>query len=126
MKTAKLIIALLLLGVAGLGNAWADHHGHVRFGVTIGPYWGPGYYQPYPYYYPPYYPVYSSPVVIERQAPQVYIEQQPAPVTAPPVSSAAPAANFWYYCAASRGYYPYVKECPGGWQRVSPQPPGQP
>ncbi len=28
----------------------------------------------------------------------------------------------WYYCAESKTYYPYVKECPGGWQRVTPQP----
>ena len=25
-----------------------------------------------------------------------------------------------------RGYYPYVTECPSGWQKVLPQPPGQP
>jgi hypothetical protein len=28
----------------------------------------------------------------------------------------------WYYCDASRAYYPYVKQCPGGWREVSPQP----
>jgi hypothetical protein len=30
----------------------------------------------------------------------------------------------WYYCEQERGYYPYVKECPAGWQRVAPQPGG--
>ena len=41
--------------------------------------------------------------------PQRYIEQsQPA--------------DSWYYCADSKAYYPYVKDCPGGWQRVSPTP----
>jgi len=25
---------------------------------------------------------------------------------------------------SSNGYYPYVRECPGGWQQVSPRPPG--
>ena len=29
----------------------------------------------------------------------------------------------WYYCEQTRGYYPYVKECPGGWKRVPPAPP---
>ncbi|MCK9608465.1 MAG: hypothetical protein M0R33_18655 [Methylomonas sp.] len=26
-------------------------------------------------------------------------------------------ANYWHYCPNPEGYYPYVKECPGGcWQ----------
>ena len=124
MKMIKLLIALVLLGVAGLGTAWADRGhdgGRVHFGVMIGPGWGPWYYPP-PYYYPPYYP----PVIVQPQQPQVYIEQQQVPVSpAGSVTSTAPA-NYWYYCAAAKGYYPYVKECPGGWQKVLPQPPGQP
>lgn len=112
MKSIKWIIALLLLGGFGMGNAWADR-GHVNFGVTIGPYWGPWYYPPAPYYYPPYYP----PVVVEPPSRQVYIEQQPAD---------AASTNYWYYCATAKGYYPYVKVCPSGWQKVLPQPPDQP
>lgn len=116
MKSVKLIIVLLLLAAGGAGNAWADHRSHVHFGVMIGPYWGPSYYYPpYPYYYPPY----SPPIVIERAAPPVYVEQ-PAP--AAPVAAAQ--VNYWYYCAAAKGYYPYIGECPGGWQQVLPQPPG--
>lgn len=128
MKTIKVIIALVLLGAAGVGNAWADHghgHGHVRFGIMIGPYWGgPWHYPPPAYYYPPYYP----PVVLQPQAPQVYIEQPQAPAAlpAPPAPVAAAPINYWYYCATTRGYYPYVKECPSGWQKVLPQPQGQP
>jgi hypothetical protein len=62
-------------------------------------------------------------VVVERPASQVYIEQPAAPAPAAPVAAAP--VNYWYYCAAAKGYYPYVKECPSGWQKVSPQPPGQ-
>ena len=128
MKNFKLILALLLLGVGGIGNAWADH-GHVRFGVMIGPYWGaPWHYPPPAYYYPPYYAY--PPVVVQPQAPQVYIEQPAAPavapIPAPPVAAAPAPVNYWYYCAAAKGYYPYVRECPGGWQKVLPQPTGQP
>ena len=99
------------LTVLSIGAVWADHrhgHGRVGVGVYVGPsfFWG-GY--PSPYYYPPY-----APVVIER-SPPVYIEQSPPP---PVVQT-----NYWFYCAASRAYYPYVNECPGGWQRVLPQPP---
>ena len=117
MKMLKIIIALAVLGLAGMGNAWADHHGHFGVGVVIGPSWGPWYYPyPPPYYYnPPY-----APVIINQPAP-VYVEQ-PVPAS-PPVAAAAPA-NYWYYCPTSKGYYPYVKECAVGWQRVQPEPPG--
>lgn len=134
MKLIKLLLAIVLLGMAGLGNAWADHgharhgghfdgRGGVRFGVMIGPYWSP-WYSPLPYYYPPYYP----PVVVERDSPPVvYIEQQALPAPAPNAAAApAPQTNYWYYCGASKAYYPYVRECPSGWQKVLPQPPGQP
>ena len=118
MKILKVIVVLLLLGIAGVSNARGG--GHVHFGVVVGPVWGPWYYPP-TYYYPPYYP----PVVVERQVPQVYIEQ-PQMEPPPPAPTAAPQVNYWYFCASAKGYYPYVKECPGGWQRVLPQPPGQP
>jgi hypothetical protein len=110
---ATLGLAVVLLVLLSSGSAYAWHHGsHVRFGVVVGgPLWyGPAYYPPY--YYPPYY---AAPM---PAAPPVYIEQgaaQPAPAQSPQA--------YWYYCAEAKGYYPYVKECPGGWQRVLPQPP---
>jgi hypothetical protein len=58
-----------------------------------GYYYGPGYYgPPYPYYYP------------ATAAPAEPLMQDP----------------YWYYCEESRTYYPYVKECPGGWLPVVP------
>ena len=109
----KCCLTSLVLVAAGVGPAWADrgYHGYrgARFGVVIGAPFSPWYYPP-PYYY-------SPPVIIER-TPQVYIEQAPA---VPPSPSPA-QSNYWYYCDASRTYYPYVSECPGGWQRVVPQP----
>lgn len=128
----KLLVALGLCAAAGLSHAdgFHHHHGHghghggggVRFGVVIGPTWGPWYnYPPYPS------PVYYPPVVIER-APTVYVEQVPTPVPVPapvaPTVSPQPA-NYWYYCQAAQGYYPYVKQCPGGWVKVLPKPPAQ-
>lgn len=109
------VVALVLVST-GVGSAWADRgyygyrHGYsgARFGLVIGAPFSPWYY-PSPYYY-------SPPVIIEP-APQVYIEQ------APVVPPASMQSNYWYYCDASRTYYPYVTECPGGWQRVVPQPP---
>lgn len=120
MKTSKTLIALAV-AVAGLAAADAALAQHRHYGPRVSIGFGFGY-PAYPYYYPPYayyppYPYYAAPVVIQRQ-PTVYIEQatQPAP------AAQAPGANYWYYCADSRAYYPYVKDCEAGWQRVAPQP----
>lgn len=116
MKTTRMIIVMLLLGASTVvGNAWAYHGGHVGFGVVVDPFWGPWYYPPQASYYPPYYP----PAVVEQSAPPVYVEQQPA-------ASPSTPSNDWYYCVSAKTYYPYIKECPDGWQRVSPQPPTRP
>ena len=32
----------------------------------------------------------------------------------------APPAAVWYYCPAYGAYFPYVSECPSGWQVVQP------
>lgn len=121
MKASRLLWTLPLLGLAISGSAFADRGGHDHFGVGIlvGPAYGPWYYPRG--YYPPYYP----PPVIVAPPPPVYLEQQqvaPAPAAAASPMASAPA-NAWYYCAAANGYYPYVAQCPGGWQAVSPQPP---
>jgi len=100
-------IAVLLLGVA---PAYAWWHGpHVWVG---GPLWYPN-----PYYAPP---VYVPPVVVQP-SPPVVVQPSPPPTYVPPPAT-APAESSWYYCGSSKGYYPYVKECPGGWTRVAPQP----
>ena len=118
IRHAGLAAALLLLLGAGTSSpAWADriHFRGPRVGVVIGaPLFGwPGYYYPPPYYYPP--------GVAAPSAPPVYIEQEPQAAPEP-----APSGNYWYYCSKPDGYYPYIKQCPGGWQRVVPQPPSQP
>jgi hypothetical protein len=79
------------------------------------PFWGYPYGYPYSYAYPYSYgyPAYSPSVVVES-SPQTYIQQE------------TQAQQYWYYCQNPQGYYPYVSECPGGWQPVSPQPPSPP
>lgn len=114
---AALALAAMLLGAAGYAGTAAAHGYHhgprVSFGFAFGPaYW----YPPYPYYYyPP--PYYYPPVVTTAPAPTTYIErgdvQQPA---------ADPRKDWWYYCPESKTYYPYVKQCAGGWQKVEPRP----
>ncbi len=129
------LLGMFMLGMSGLAAAdgryggYYRHGGHgghsnVGVGVVIDPFWfgyGPGYYprpyyRPYyasPYYYPPYY---YPPSVSIPSEPPVYIER--GEITEP-VPQASPS---WYYCADPQGYYPYVKQCPEGWQAVTPRP----
>ena len=132
MKNIKLLYGLMLFGsIVFSGSALADHgygeHGGHGGHVGIGFYFG----APYPYnYYPyPYYPYpynYYPPVVVTPAQPPVYVEQgvPPPPSTAQQAPS-VPDNNYWYHCDKPDGYYPYVKECPSGWQKVTPTPPPQ-
>jgi hypothetical protein len=118
MKTTKLVFALMiaLAGITLSESALAWRHGPrvgvgFGFGVPYAAYPYPSYYPPYAYY--PAYSYYPQPVVVQQQ-PTVYVEQ--------PAQQPQQASGYWYYCNDSRAYYPYVKECPAGWQRVAPQP----
>lgn len=102
---AVLTLVAVLLGAAASAPALAWGHAQVRFGVFVGAPFYPWYYPPY-YYYPPY------PVVVSPPTPTTYVEQGSAPAQSTPA--------YWYYCEASKTYYPYVKECPAGWLRVAP------
>lgn len=113
-------LAALLLAALMTSAAWA-HPPRARVGVYVGPYWGP-WWGPAPIYYP-------QPVVVVRpETPPVYVEQADTSEAPPPSKPAAaalapaPAQQYWYYCASVKGYYPYVKECPEGWQKVLPTP----
>jgi hypothetical protein len=108
MRPAK-VLALIALAATALtaSSAFAWHHrSHVFVGFNFGfPVWGA------PYYAPPY-PVYY-PVAVAPAAPPVYVERS---------EPAAQQQGMWYYCEQSRGYYPYVTQCPGGWKPVPPAP----
>lgn len=123
MNWKKIIFALtvVLLGITAsmpaLAHGGGRHHrgSNVHFGVFVGApaFW----YYPRPYYYypPPYY--YHPQVVTAPAAPTTYIERGDANVPQ------EQAQGYWYYCPEAKAYYPYVKQCAGGWQRVAPQPP---
>lgn len=112
MKKLMSTVAVALIALTAVSSASAQryHGGGPRFraGIYIGgPVWGGPFYDPfYSPFYPPYYapPVYvqPAPVVVQR-APETYVER---------------TTDYWYYCAQSAAYYPYVKECPAGWMQV--------
>ncbi len=134
MKAHGFLFGLVVLLFATSSAVWAGGRVYGGVGVYLGgpgPYWGPGYARPY--YYPrPYYPgplyypgpIYApapyyqpAPVVVVPAAPPVYIERGDEAAEQEPESG-----QFWYYCRSAKNYYPYVKECPGGWQKVPPRP----
>lgn len=106
MKASKAIAVGIGLLLIGTGSAIA-HGVRGNVGLYIGPGWGPWWY-PSPMYYP-------APVVVRSEPPPVYIERGDG-------EPEAAAQSYWYYCKSGKGYYPYVKECPEGWQKVLPQP----
>ena len=120
MKRALILLALAVASgsaFAGGGHGGHGGHGHshgrvvlgFNFGFPLGVY-APWYYSPAPayYYYPP------APAYVQPPAPAQYVER----------SDMAPEGpGTWYFCRESNTYYPYVKQCPGGWQRVPAQPP---
>ena len=109
----KLALAALVACTALASGAASAQWHHPRVGISFGigvpyPYSYPYYYYPPPYYYPP------AVITVPAPQPPVYVEQEQQP--------APQASADWYYCADSRAYYPYVKDCPAGWQRVPAQP----
>lgn len=102
MKKIAAIGVCGVLAVAGLvASASVYAHGRFYGGVVIGgPIWVPP-----PVYYPP----------------PVYVERVPAPVYVEP-----PRQDYWYYCAESKAYYPYVQNCPSPWMKVVPNTPAVP
>jgi len=139
MKRLPLLFALAALLLGGAATAEAGGRkgpgwGKPAVGVYVAPrywgprpWWGPGWYgfrpwPAYPYYYPyAVYSAYPAPVIVQRD-PQVYVQQalpaQAVP-TAPEPAQPQPA-DYWYYCEDTRGYYPYVQQCPRGWMTVVP------
>lgn len=122
-KYTPILLFLLLLASPPMAEAWYRGGGYFR---GYGGYWGPGRYYGGPgigfYFGPgfgwPYYPAYPFPayppvVVIPPSTPPVYIQQ----------NSNQGQGNYWYFCPNANAYYPYVKDCPGGWRLVDPQPP---
>lgn len=119
-------LSVSALAYQGHGHYGGGYHGGGRVGVYFGgpvvgfgvPYYGYGYgypgygygYGAYNYYGP------GTTVVTTPVAPPVYIEQNNA-------APSGPASDgYWYYCHNPDGYYPYVRQCAEGWQKVPPEP----
>lgn len=107
-------------------GAWrhGPHAGRTGWWWVTGGMW---YFYPQPVY--PYPDPYRPPLVVVEPSPPPVVVQIQAPVqTSPqmPPAASPPTVQFWYYCEADRGYFPYVASCPGGWKTVPATPPGAP
>lgn len=121
---AVLTISALAVSFNAIGGPHHHHHGgrhyggyyrgHPSFGFYFGLPLYPRSYYPYSPYYYPYYPPEIVTVPVE---PPVYIERE----RSVPQTQQLPE-GYWYYCSNPEGYYPYIKECPGGWRQVDPIP----
>jgi len=134
-------LAGLALAAVSPGTALADRHwhrgdihrfehrdlgrwqgGHWRHGHHLGRHgwwWvvgGAWYFYSDPVY--PYPDPYTPPVVVV--SPPVAAVPPAPPVQ--PVVTPAPVQQYWYYCDASKTYYPYVAKCPAGWRQVPATP----
>jgi len=110
MLNIKLMyLTIVLLTIIANDSVFARGGGYGFYGY--GGYYGYGLYD-YPFYYSPAVvlaPPSTLPVFIQQEQPQ----------------TVQPQANYWHYCQNPEGYYPYVRNCPGGWQQIAPQPPAQ-
>ncbi len=106
---ALFILTLFVLGGISPGEAWHRRHHHN--------------YPYYPFYPQPFVPFapFGGPVFIEPPYP-VYPTYAPPFAVDPPIQ--APQPQYWYYCKTSNppGYFPYIRECPGGWTQEVPRP----
>lgn len=118
----SLLSVALLSASAFTANARPHHHGG-HFGGHFHPgfsfYLGAPLLFPRPYYpaYPYYYPYYPREIITVPAEPPVYIERERSQPQGGPLPE-----GYWYYCSNPAGYYPYVNQCPGGWQQVDPTP----
>ena len=117
--------------------SWADRghgYGWGPFEVLLGSAILYSAIQPRPVYYgPPVQYGYGGPLLgpvvqpatVETLYPGAAVV--PVPPSAPYVvqsTAVTSAGAWWYFCRKTSGYYPYVRECPDGWEKVSPTPPG--
>ena len=125
--TAILVSGVPVMAGGGHGGGWG--WGYFGLGLATGALLS------YPYYYQPYYPYYAyypyayapayspSPSVMYREREPVYSDEG---AYAEPDRVRYSSRNTWYYyCKESNAYYPYVRRCDGGWEKVPAVPPSE-
>ncbi len=55
--------------------------------------------------------------------PAIVVQTPPTPAQS--TTTTPPPPQYWYYCRSAKRYYPYVRQCPNGWQKVPARPSGR-
>ena len=122
-KVSWVVLVALVLVLAGPISSYAGRkHVYMGANVRVGhPAWR-GHHRPWTHHVPrsrfwlgstvilgpwPSCGYYAAPRVVIEQDPPVYVQPEEEPY-------------YWYYCQDPQGYYPYVRNCPGGWMKVVP------
>ncbi|MBC3917530.1 hypothetical protein H8L32_08610 [Undibacterium sp. CY18W] len=133
----RILLVCSLLAVTFPAMAHSSHfRPRVSLGISINPFpiyygarysYGPRYY-PYDYSYPYYSSVviapsvsYVAPVtryteVIEERT--YSSDNESNVIRQPDINPQTNVGKDWLYCHQPDGFYPAIKNCPGGWQRV--------
>lgn len=113
------VMGAVMLGMlANISWAHPPYHHHPHSSVRLGVYVGDPWFYPVPVFPPRV--IMPAPVIVTP--PMVYVERPPVPAV---TSGTILEPGFWYYCTETQAYYPAVKECPGGWQKIPPRPSAQ-
>jgi hypothetical protein len=108
-------------GVGWNPGWWGPGWGWGGWGWGVG--WNPGWWGPGYWGWSAGAPVIVTPSVsgawILPPSATTFIEREVETTTQP----AQPAQQWWYWCASSRAYYPYVENCAEAWQRIEPRVP---
>lgn len=148
LTTMILMLAASSIPAAAHGNSYRGPRVSFGIGIGITPFPGyyspysarPYYSRPYysgSYYGRPYYPYSNSyhyypevvvntvisptPTTVYVQQPDYsssYQNQYQAP-SQPASVNPETGGNDWYYCHNPDGFYPAIRSCPAGWQRIA-------
>lgn len=111
-------------GGYSLGYGYGYGHGYSYGHGYYGGFYGGVYFDPWLFGYPVGYDMIYPDVVVTPGYFQTYMEgAQPPQSNAPSEAPQSNQSDDWYYCQNPAGYYPYVKICTNGWQRVPSTPP---
>ena len=120
LAVIAVLVASMSVPVLARGRSGGSHAGRGGHSFS-GTHAGVGHHRPHRFFSPRVGVFVGAPLLY---APFLYPPPGSYYPLPPPVYMQMPSQEHWYFCPGANAYYPYVEECPGGWQQVAPQPQG--